>query len=212
MTLKLFTILILCASLSSYAQEAQKEIPYLMGVKTSEGLLVVVNGSSGHYTFLLTGNEIEHPKPEEDVFIVDNEVVVFHALSVASLKEEYQTKDSSEISLLQMHASGELEYFEKLLSHKLTARYTPFHLLCGAPALYWHFAAPEDMAAKGIKKQLYVSAIFDDLLLLMNTVQSGAQEEEELRQFLVSILNTVRTSARTINPYAIADSVKVHAR
>jgi hypothetical protein len=177
-------------------------------IKTSDGYLLVWNRPDLHFTLLIKGKDIKPLNDPEHVFFnVDGMVFQVQLASISEFAPEAKEKRLDDKAILDAHRDWESKFLEGLLGNKLKLESFNAKLSAGGEASLWQFDMPEGMNAEA-RKQLYLTVVRGDYVLLLNSVATATISEETSRKFLLDTMSTVKMSSTPIDVKKLSESVR----
>jgi hypothetical protein len=179
-------------------------------IKTPDGLLFVWNLHGLYFTLSLKGKEIKPlDDPDHIFFNVDGRILQIQLAAIHNFAPEAQQKKLNDKSILAAHRDWEAAFVEGLLKSKLAVRTFNAKLSDGNEALMWQFDMPE--GGGEAKKQLYLTVVKKDYVLLLNTVATAAIPDSDSRKFLLDTVATFNASATPIDLQKLSESIRKSA-
>ncbi|MEP6570076.1 MAG: hypothetical protein ABJC10_09900 [Acidobacteriota bacterium] len=77
----------------------------------------------------------------------------------------------------------------------------------GSDALLWQFDMPEGMNAEA-QKQLYLTLVAKDYVLMLNSESTSAVPEADERKFLLDTIATLKVSPTPIDVKQLSESIR----
>ena len=177
-------------------------------IKTNDGILFVWNLDDLHFSLAIKGADI---KPLEDpdhiFFTVDGKVLQIHTASIKEFAADAKEKKLNERAILAAHRDWESKFIEDLLHSKLRVQTFNVKLSNGSDASLWQFDMPEEMNAV-VRKQLYLTVVSGNFVVLMNNEVTSTNSEEEGRKFLLETMATLKTSPNPIDVKQLSEPVR----
>jgi hypothetical protein len=179
-----------------------------VAIKTDEGILFVWNVRGLYFTLLLKGKEIKPINdPEHIFFTVDGRVLQIQLAPIRDFAPDAKEKKLDDLAILAAHRDWESKFIEELLHSKLKVQNFNAKLSSGGNASIWQFDMPEAMNSEA-KKQLYLTVVSKDYVLLLNSEATGTITDVELRKFLLDTIGTLKTSPTPIDVKALSESIR----
>jgi hypothetical protein len=186
---------------------AQDESP-VSAIKTDDGYLLVWNQPDLHFTVLLKGKNVQPLGDTEHVFLnVDGMVVQVQLASIKQFAPDAKARRLDEKGILTAHRDWESKYLEGLLSSKLKLQSYNAKLSTGGDASLWQFDMPEGMNAEA-RKQLYLTTVRGDYVVLLNATATTSIPEETARKFLLDTMATLKISPTPIDVKKLSESIR----
>jgi uncharacterized membrane protein (UPF0127 family) len=175
-------------------------------LKRTDGLLFVWNLTDLHFSLVIKGTDIKPlDDPDHIFFTVDGRVLQIHAAPIKDFAPDAKERKLDDRAILAAHRDWESKFIEELLHSKLRVQTFNVKLSNGGDASLWQFDMPEGMNADA-HKQLYLTVVRGDFVVLVNSEVTSANPEEEGRKFLLEMMATLKTSATPIDVKALAES------
>jgi hypothetical protein len=177
-------------------------------IKTVEGLLFVWNLKGLHFTLAIKGKEIKPLNDPDHIFFnVDGRVLQIQLASIKDFAPDAKQKKLDDRIILAAHRDWESNYIGGLLKSKLTVQTFNAKLSNGSAALMWQYDMPEGINA-GAKKQLYVTAVKNDFVLMLNSEATTAISDADGRRFLMDTIATFKPSPTPIDVKQLSESIR----
>jgi hypothetical protein len=181
-------------------------------IATDDGLLFVWNAHGLYFTLLLKGKEIKpFSDPEHIFFIVDGTALQIQLASIANFAPDAKEKKLDERAILLAHRDWESKFIGDLLHSSLKVQTFNAKLSNGRDAMVWQFDMPEAMNAES-KKQLYLTLVQNDYVLLLNTEATASTADTVGRKFLLDTIGTLKISPTPIDVKKLSDSIRSGAK
>lgn len=185
----------------------QNDLP-VNAIKTIDGYLLVWNRPDLHFTVLIKGKDVKPLNDSEHVFFnVDGMVFQIQLASVSEFAPDAKEKKLDDKAILAAHRDWESKFIEGLLSSKLKVQSLNTKLSNGGEASLWQFDMPEGMNVEA-RKQLYLSVVSGDYVVLLNSVVTAAISEETARKFLLDTMATLKFSSTPIDVKKLSESIR----
>lgn len=176
-------------------------------IKTSDGVLFVWNVEELHFSLAIKGKDIKPQGDSEHIFFaVDGRVLQIQAAAIKQFAPDAREKKLDERAILAAHRDWESKFIEELLHSKLRVQTFNVKLSNGSAASMWQFDMPEGMNAD-TQKQLYLTVVQGDFVVLLNSEVSAANPEEEGRKFLLETMATLKSSPTPIDVKQLSESI-----
>ncbi|HEV2825967.1 MAG TPA: hypothetical protein VGW76_00075 [Pyrinomonadaceae bacterium] len=177
-------------------------------IKTLEGLLFVWNLKGLYFTLAIKGKEIKPVNDPDHIFFnVDGRVLQIQLASIKDFAPDAEQKKLDDKLILAAHRDWESNYIEGLLKSKLRVQTFNAKLSNGGAALMWQYDMPEGMNAES-KKQLYVTAVKNDFVLMLNSTATAALSDADGRKFLMDTIATFKPSPTPIDVKQLSESIR----
>lgn len=176
-------------------------------IKTADGALFVWNASGLSFSLALKGAEIKPLEDPEHIFLsVDGRVLQIQLAAIKNFAPDAKEKRLDDKAILAAHRDWESKYIEQLIKSKLTLRTFNAKLSTGSDASMWQFDMPEGMNAVA-QKQLYLTLVAKDYVLMLNSEASAAMSDADGRKFLVDTIATLKFSPTPIDVKKLSESI-----
>lgn len=189
-------ILLLVAAVSAQEQSG--------AIKTTNGLLIVWNEPGNYYTIEIKGKTVE-PIPNQTLwFKVDGKF-----FQIATPKKDQFAKDVKEdraVLLAQM--KWEADYIGGLLKQEIKPTSTWIKLSNGTEANFWSFDMPKIAEGQTARKQLYISVVKGDRVLMVNSPVEGTEDEKTILKLLTDHISTLKPSDKPLSLQKASEMVK----
>lgn len=180
----------------------------LATIKTSDGVLFVWNVDELHFSLAIKGKDIQPQGDAEHIFFsVDGRVLQIQAAAIKQFAPDAKEKKLDERSILAAHRDWESKFIEELLHSKVRVQTFNVKLSNGSAASMWQFDMPEGMNAD-TQKQLYLTVVQGDFVVLLNSEVSATNSEEDGRKFLLETMVTLKSSPTPIDVKQLSESVR----
>ena len=177
-------------------------------IKTDDGILFVWNARGLSFTLSLKGKEIKPLEdPEHIFFSVDGRVLQIQIAPIKNFAADAKEKKLTDMSILAAHRDWETKYIEDLMHGKIAVRTFNAKLSNSSDALIWQFDMPEGMNAES-QKQLYLTLVAKDYVLLLNTEATAAVPDSDGRKFLLDTIATLKLSPIPIDIKKLSESIR----
>ncbi|HEV7858559.1 MAG TPA: hypothetical protein VGO91_08005 [Pyrinomonadaceae bacterium] len=196
-------ILLALSNVSAMQQDAGWVV-----IKTETGVLLVWNQPQDYFTLAVKGKEIRPVDSQEHLFLsVDGTIFQVQSVAISDFLKDVAKQKQDEQSILNAHKNWEAQYIESLLGKKLHVEAAPQKLKDEKEALLWSVEQPEGFNHDA-KKQLYLTMVNGDHVLLLNGVVMQNGDESAVRKFLFETLSTLKVSATKINVREVQDALR----
>lgn len=186
---------------------SQDELP-VNAIKTVNGYLLVWNRPDIHLTVLIKGKDIKPLNDTEHVFFnVDGMVFQLQLASVSEFAPDAKERQLDDKAILAAHRDWESKFLEGLLGSKLKLKSFNAKLSNNGEASLWQFDMPEGMNAE-TRKQLYLTVVRGDYVVLLNSTANATISEETARKFLLDTMASLKISATPIDVKKLAESIR----
>jgi hypothetical protein len=179
-----------------------------IAIKTDDGILFVWNEPGLSFSISVKGKEIKPLNDPEHIFFnVDGRVLQIQLAGIVNFAPDAKQKKLDDKAILAIHRDWEAKYVEELLHSKLTVQTFNTKLSNGADALMWQFDMPKELNAEA-QKQLYLTQVAKDYVLLLNSEASAAIPDADGRKFLLDTMATLKISSTPIDVKKLSESIK----
>ena len=177
-------------------------------ITTVEGVLFVWNLHGLYFTLAIKGKEVKPLNDPDHIFFnVDGRILQIQLASIKDFAPDAKQKKLDDRSILAAHRNWESNYIEGLLKSKLTVQTFNAKLSNGSAALMWQYDMPKVMNAEA-KKQLYVTAVKNDYVLMLNSEATAAIPDADGRKFLMDTIATFKPSPTPIDVKQLSESIR----
>ena len=178
-------------------------------LKTDAGILFVWNRKDLSFTLLVKGNEIRPMDTSDNIFFsVDGLPFQIQSLPISNFAPDARKNKLDDKAILFAHRDWEAKFIaEELLHHKLTVQTSVVKLTNGSEALIWQFDVPKEVGGDA-RKQLYVTVVSKDYVILLNSIVNDTVSEETVRKFLLDTINTLKVSDTRIDVKKLQESIR----
>ena len=177
-------------------------------ITTDEGVLFVWNLHGLYFTLAIKGKEVKPLNDPDHIFFnVDGRILQIQLASIKDFAPDAKQKKLDDRSILAAHRNWESNYIEGLLKSKLTVQTFNAKLSNGSAALMWQYDMPKVMNAEA-KKQLYVTAVKNDYVLMLNSEATAAIPDADGRKFLMDTIATFKPSPTPIDVKQLSESIR----
>jgi len=178
-------------------------------LKTDAGILFVWNRKDLSFTLLVKGNEIRPMDTSDNIFFsVDGLPFQIQSLPISNFAPDVRKNKLDDKAILFAHRDWEAKFIaEELLHHKLTVQTSVVKLTNSSEALIWQFDVPKEVGGDA-RKQLYVTVVSKDYVILLNSIVNDTVSEETVRKFLLDTINTLKVSDSRIDVKKLQESIR----
>jgi hypothetical protein len=179
-----------------------------VAIKLDEGIVFVWNAPGLYFTLTIKGKEIKPLNDLEHIFFsVDGLVFQLQLASVSEFAPDAKERKLDDKTILAAHRDWEWKYLEGLLGSKLKVQSIDTKLDNGSQALQWQIDMPAGRNADA-KKQLYLTIVGGNYVLLVNSVATNTISDDVARKFLLETIATLRVSPTPIDVKKLSDSIR----
>jgi len=177
-------------------------------IKTADGALFVWNASGLYFSLALKGAEIKPLEDPEHIFLsVDGRVLQIQLAAIKNFAPDAKEKRLDDKAILTAHRDWESKYIEELVHSKLTVRTFNAKLSTGNVASMWQFDMPDGMNTHA-RKQLYLTLVANDYVLMLNSEASAAISDADGRKFLLDTIATLKFSPTPIDVQKLSEAIR----
>jgi hypothetical protein len=177
-------------------------------LKTDDGILFIWNREGLHFTLSIKGNDIRPMNdPDHIFFVVDGLVFQIQSLPISNFAPEAKKKKLDDKAILLAHQEWESKFIEGMLGTKLTVQSAGEKLRNGGDVLLWGFDVPKELASDA-KKQMYLTVVSKDYVILLNGVVNERASEPIVRKFLLDTIATLKLSPDRIEVKKLQESIR----
>ena len=180
----------------------------IASIQTPTGAILVWNETGNYFTLEITGKSVRPNNSTGDVFFnVDGMVLQVQVAAFSQIFKGSSGKGQTAESILLAHKDWESEYAEGILGKKIKVQSSPLKLKNGNDALFWTYDMPEGVKAES-KKQLFLTMVNNDSVIVLNSVVIGSTKEEDIKQLLTRTLETIKLSPEPFNVEKLREPFK----
>ena len=199
-------VIVLALSLNASIAGSQEEGP--VAIKTTDGYLFVWNRPGLHFSISIKGMDVKPVNDAEHIFFnVDGKFFQIQSLPVSNFLSDQERKGLDDKAILAAHRDWESKFLEELLAKKLTVQSTSEKLGDGTDILIWQFDMPQGLDADA-KKQLYLTLVGKNYVLLLNSVATATISQSVARKFLLDTVATLKISSVPISVKELQESIR----
>ncbi|OJJ23763.1 hypothetical protein BKI52_05280 [marine bacterium AO1-C] len=147
----------------------------------------VIAQDKTHYTLKLNGKI--QTTPRKTLVVVNTNALQYLLLDKQPYAKAAEKK--GDLRILIKQATKELEFFSAQFKKQLKAQMQKIVLDNKKEALLWWYEMPEGMN-ESIIQQVFLSVVINDKILGVASVQAKDQKFEDIKGFLVTVLNTLK--------------------
>jgi len=175
-------------------------------VKTADGILIVWNEPGNYFTIEIKGKQIV-PAEQPMMFQVDGKFLQVVTTAKKLFLKEPNSKSSDERAILTAHRDWERDYIAGVLKHELKVESDWVKLPSGQEAHSWSYAMPKVATGQAAVKQLYLTVVKRDHILVVNTALLTGDSEKEGKDFLLSTLLTLKSTDKPLSLQKASEQV-----
>jgi hypothetical protein len=197
---------VLALAASAASASGQEEGP--VAIKMVDGYIFVWNRPELHFSISIKGKDIKPLTDSDHIFFnVDGKVFQIQSLPVRTFLADADRKGPDDKAILAAHRDWESKFVEETLGSKLKVESSAEKLGNGSDLLLWQFDMPPGLSADA-KKQLYLTLVYKDYVLLFNSVVTASISEDVARKFLLDTVGTLKVSAVPISVKDLQQSIR----
>jgi hypothetical protein len=182
-------------------------------IPTADGVLFVWNVRGLYFSLGIKGTEIKPLDDPEHIFLkVDGRVLQIQVAAIKNFAPDAKEKKLDDKLILAAHRDWESKYIEELIHSKLTVRTFNAKLSNGSDASMWQFDMPAGMSAGGAQKQLYLTLVAKDYVLMLNSEATATVSDADGRKFLLDTIATLKFSPTPIDVKKLSESISVGSK
>ena|SRR6202140_2962584 len=179
-------------------------------LKTDDGVLFIWNRPGLSFTLSIKGHEIRPMDSGENIFfMVDGLVLQIQSLPISNFAPDAKKNKPDDKSILIAHRNWESKFLEESLLHnKLTIQSANEKLANGTEVLVWQFDLPEGLKNGDAQKQIYVTVVAKDYVILLNGVVNETASEAKVRSFLLDKISTLKISPGRFDVKKLQEAIR----
>ena len=178
---------------STFAQDGQSGL-----VKTAKGYLIVWNEPGNYFTLEIKGKSIV-PAEEPQMFRVDGKFFQFQTAAKSQFLKNLNDKTLDDKKILTAHRDWERDYAAEILKSELKVDSEWLKLPSGQDVLAWSYDMPKVAAAQTAKKQIFLTAVKRDHVLVLNSALEDERDAKDIKALLLQTLLTLRSSDKPLD-------------
>ena len=193
-----------------FVQSATIQADSWTALKTDDGILFIWNRPGLGFTLSIRGREIRPMDGGQNIFfMVDGSFLQIQSLPIGDFAPDARKAKLDNKAILIAHRDWESKFIEtELLHQKISVQSTSEKLPDGSDVLIWYFDVPEGFRNRDVQKQIYVSVIAKDYLIMLNSVVSQGGSDAVVRSFLLNNLATLKFSGDPIDVKKIQEAIQ----
>jgi hypothetical protein len=178
-------------------------------LKTDDGILFIWNRKDLSFTLSIKGHDIKPMDAGENIFFaVDGMPFQIQSLPIGNFAPDARKNKLDDKAILFAHRDWESKFVaDELLHSKLAVQSSSVKLANGSEALAWQFDVPKELGGDA-KKQMYLTRVSKDYVILLNSVVNDSFSEEVVRKFLLDTINTLQVSDSRIDVKKLQESIR----
>lgn len=167
-------------------------------IKTDKGVLVVYNEPNNNYTFEIKGDEIVPFPGKRLMFSADGKFLQLMTSRKKEFLKKSQKRDFDDEAILIAHRDWVARHLNSNVKETLKIDSSWQKLSNGTDALLWSYEMPAKEKIQ-IKKQVYLSVLKGDRVLLLNSAVTDDVNEKTVQQFLIDTLATLKINDKPLS-------------
>jgi hypothetical protein len=179
-------------------------------LKTDDGVFFIWNRPTMSFTLAIKGTNIQPMDAGDNIFFkVDGLTLQIQSLPISNFAPDARKNKLDDKSILIAHRDWEANFIEQELIHKKISVVTSSEKLAnGSDILIWQYEMPEGFKNPDAQKQMYVTVVAKDYLILLNGVVSAKDSDAAIRSFLLDKLSTLKISSTPIDVKKIQEAIR----
>lgn len=179
-------------------------------IKTDDGIIFVWNRTGLNFTLSIKGNEIRPMNdPNNIFFVVDGVVLQIQSLPISDFAPDARKNKLDDKAILLAHQSWEKKFIEdELLHSKLKLQSSGEKLANGSDALIWQYDLPENLKNRDAQKQVYLTIVAKDFVILLNSVVDATSSEATVHKLLLDTISTLKLSSERIDVKRLQEAIR----
>ncbi len=179
-------------------------------IKTKYGFLLVWNVPKNHYTLEIRGKDVRQISTERIQFRVNGMFLQILTAPTKDFIADAKRQKLDDRVVLEAHRDWEVKFMEGEYKEKLKVESSWQRLRNGKEALVWQINVPES-ARSNVKKQISLTLIKGEYVLMLGGVVTETIEESKSRQLLVDTIETLKTSDKPIDLRKLQEMIRKDA-
>ena len=176
-------------------------------IKSSRGYLVVWNQPNNYYVLEIKGKDVRQTSTERKFFSVDGMFLQIVDVPIADVLQTANRQKPEDKAILEAHRDWEAKFLEGEYKEKLKIESSWQKLSNGKDALLWQASVPESIKTN-VKKQVYLSVVQGDYVLMLGGVVTDTIEESATQQLLRTTIETSKTSNKPTDLQKLRDTIR----
>jgi hypothetical protein len=190
------------------SDQANQQGDYRSGaIKSSSGYLLVWNQPNNYYVLEIKGKDVRQTSTERKFFSVDGMFLQIVDAPVNDIIRAANGQKLPDKAVLEAHRNWEANFLEREYKEKLKIESSWQKLSNGKDALLWHAGVPES-AKTNVRKQVYLSLVQGDFVLMLGGVVTDTIEDSSTRQLLLNTIETLKTSDKPTDLQKMRDAIR----
>jgi len=187
---------------------AEQQEDYSSGaIKTKYGYLLVWNAPNNHYMMEIKGKNVRQVSTARVQFSVDGMFLQILTAPIKNFIEDSTRQKLDDRAVLESHRDWEVKFMEGDYKEKLKVESLWQKLSNGKDTLAWGIQVPES-ARSNVKKQLSLTLVKGDYVLMLGGVVTDTIEENTSRQLLLNTIETLKVSDKPIDLRKLQESIR----
>jgi hypothetical protein len=183
-----------------------------VAIKGDDGILFAWNIRELHFTLEIKGKDIKPLNdPDHIFFTVDGMTLQIQVASIREFVPDAKEKKFDDRTILAAHRDWESKFIEGLLGTHLKVESFNAKPSNSRVASLWQFDMPQGMNADA-KKQVYLTVVSNDYVLLLNSPATASTSDEAARKFLLDTMATLKISSTPIDVKKLAESIRAGSK
>ena len=176
-------------------------------IKTSSGFLLVWNQPNNYYILEIKGKDVRQASTEHKFFSVDGMFLQIADVPIENFLQARKKQNLDDKAILESHREWEAKYMEGEYKAKLGIESSWQKLTNGKDALLWLASVPEG-AKTNVKKQVYLTVVQRDYVLMLGGVVTSTITESATQQLLLKTIETLKTSDKPSDLQKLRDAIR----
>ena len=176
-------------------------------IKTAKGILIVWNEPGNYFTIEIKSEKIT-PFEEPMRFQVDGKFLQIVTTEKKSFLKNPNDKTLDDKAILAAHRDWERDYIAGVLKTELKVDSEAIKLPGGQDALGWSYKMPKVADAQSAKRQLYVTVVKRDHVLVLNSALTDEGAARETKELLLQTLLTLKPSDKPLSLQKASEQVR----
>src|SRR5262249_25142573 len=143
-------------------------------------------------------------------FSVDGMFLQILTAPIKNFMEDSTRQKLDDRAILEAHRDWEVKFMESEYKEKLKVESSWQKLSNGKDALAWGINVPES-ARSNVKKQVSLTAVKGDHVMMLGGVVTDTIEEQTSRQMLLNTIETLKVSDKPIDLRKLQESIRKDA-
>lgn len=187
--------------------DSQQEDYRSGAIKSSSGYVVVWNQPNNYYVLEIKGKDVRQTSTERKFFSVDGMFLQIVDVPIADVLQTANRQKPEDKAILEAHRDWEAKFLEGEYKEKLKIESSWQKLSNGKDALLWQASVPESIKTN-VKKQVYLSVVQGDYVLMLGGVVTDTIAESATQQLLRTTIETSKTSNKPTDLQKLRDAIR----